>query len=93
MVISFSNRKRMAFSTGSVFRPSGVKMIPYSVSTPKIRFCTVSHPVRPDHCSPSVIGRNARKLSPGPGFRPRRGGFLFDSAGFREVPGGGGDRG
>jgi hypothetical protein len=30
----------MAFSTGSVFRPSGVKMMPYSVSTPKIRFCT-----------------------------------------------------
>jgi hypothetical protein len=34
VVISFSNRKRIAFSTGSVFRPSGVKMMPYSVSIP-----------------------------------------------------------
>jgi hypothetical protein len=30
----------MAFSTGNVFRPSGVKMMPYSVSIPNIRFCT-----------------------------------------------------
>jgi hypothetical protein len=40
VVISFSNKKRIAFSTGSVFRPSGVKMMPYSFSSPKIRFCT-----------------------------------------------------
>ena len=32
--VSFSNRKRIAFSTGRVLRPSGVKMIPYSVSSP-----------------------------------------------------------
>ena len=32
--ISFANRKRIAFSSGRVFLPSGVKMIPYSVSTP-----------------------------------------------------------